>query len=369
MTRHPATVLSIDPADPRIPEGLAAPALDLGEVVVLLADREAHEDGWPAQAAVAIACEWSASGRRVVLADADPAGAGLHERVGAVNGEGVSDMVLYGASPRRVSWRPPGSSFLFVSAGTLVSDSSRLYAHPRWPRLLGAFRESGCVLLLYAPGDDEDVRALMAEGDRVYRLTAHRPDLEPEPGVIGLAEEGVGLVEDDIGFIEESVGRVEESVGFTEEIMWGANEASAEVEASPPPDAKEIPDEVRLPLWVLPDRKEASPEVAAHEGAAGADAARVEDESDWKDDGEDDGEEAPRASSPERGTVAASPDRESGAAGRRVSPLLIALLLLVLAGVLIGAWLGYFPIPGIGSTTGVVGSILTFPLFDSDGWG
>ena len=45
--------------------------------MVLLADEDAHDQGWPGRAAIAIARGWSAAGRRVILADADLGGAGL----------------------------------------------------------------------------------------------------------------------------------------------------------------------------------------------------------------------------------------------------------------------------------------------------
>ena len=72
----------------------------------------------------------------LVLRKVDVKGpAGLHEVVGALNDEGVSDMILYGSSPARASRRVEGESFLFVSAGTVVAEPSATFSHPRWAAL------------------------------------------------------------------------------------------------------------------------------------------------------------------------------------------------------------------------------------------
>ena len=55
MTHHPVAVILVDPTYPAVPEDLTAPESGQGEVVVLLADEDAHDQGWPGRAAIAIA--------------------------------------------------------------------------------------------------------------------------------------------------------------------------------------------------------------------------------------------------------------------------------------------------------------------------
>ncbi len=435
MTRHPADVILVDPTYPAVPEDLAAPASEQGEVVVLLADEDAHDQGWPGRTAIAIARGWSAAGRRVILADADLAGAGLDGVVGVTDGEGLSDMVLYGASPFRVARRPPGSGFLFVSAGTVVADVGRVYAHPRWSSLLAAFRESGSVLVLYVPSEDEDVGALAAEGDRVYRLTAPSvggetkvapettppsrtdealeavdrtasgveevvseealapsadaleaaaPEAEGSGGALELErsvplevgeaeeEEGRSTLEEeardtaleDVGTeLPNGPGLVEEVVDVEEAIhLEGAVDLGEDVEEEPLGVEGAVDAEGGLEVE---EAVEEAPDAEAAAPPSGLPAALPEPvrapapapfTEEWFEEGEARGQAEPTGVAPEG----------QGKKDRAVSPLLLVLLLLVVALVLVGAWLGYFTIPGLMSTTGIAVSSPPFALFHPD---
>jgi hypothetical protein len=311
MKRPTANVLVVDTADPKPPSGLPSPSGDAGEVVILAADDDAHAAGWPGRAAIAIAQEWSARGMRVILADGDLGGAGLHALVGARNGEGVSDMVLYGASPTRVSQRLESRAFLFVSAGTVVSDPTGLLGHGRWPALLGAFRESGCVLLLYLSSGGDEVRTLLSEGDRVYRLSARCPESDPEPGIVVLVGEGDGT----------STGAAVPRARAEPQ----PDEARARDEGGTgqPSDAAEAVGEVDV---ASPSGAEST---STSTSAAGAEAA------------------------PSVREAARPPDKGKRTGNARRAVALGVVLLVIVGGLFLAAWLGYFTIPGLMSLTGI----------------
>ena len=97
----------LDPAAGSLPPEIESALVDadsLPALVVILVDSEIDPD-WGAQASLAVAKKWAASGQRVILADGCLDRPVLHEAVGVENGEGVSDMVLYGASARRFAGR------------------------------------------------------------------------------------------------------------------------------------------------------------------------------------------------------------------------------------------------------------------------
>ncbi len=97
----------LDPAAGILPqeiESALADADSLPACIVILVDSEIDRD-WGAQASLAVAKKWAASGHRVILADGCLDRPVLHEAVGVENGEGVSDMVLYGASAQRFAGR------------------------------------------------------------------------------------------------------------------------------------------------------------------------------------------------------------------------------------------------------------------------
>jgi hypothetical protein len=172
--------------DQEIPTiNLASPGEGEGAVVALVAEEDPRRDGWCPGVAVGLAREWAADGRRVFLADGDLERPALHRILGEENGEGMSDAIVYGASPGRIGRPIVDGGFLFAPAGTVVPDLEAVYAHPRWNALLDAFRESGSVFLLYLPaGSGGGLDALVDRANRVVRLTAAPPETDPGTGAL-----------------------------------------------------------------------------------------------------------------------------------------------------------------------------------------
>ena len=84
----------IDPEAGSLPEGLESALGDGASVsacVVVLVDSEIDSE-WGAQATLAVARRWAASGRRVILVDACLDCPVLHQSAGIENGEGVCSM-------------------------------------------------------------------------------------------------------------------------------------------------------------------------------------------------------------------------------------------------------------------------------------
>jgi hypothetical protein len=140
-----------DPSSGSGPDGVLLPPADGGEVVALLVDASVRGDLWGERAAVALAREWAARGRKVVLVDGDVETPSLHELLRVPNLEGLADAILYGASLERVEITPPGESFRFVASGTVVADPAGLRGSHRWVTFLDQLRSRGEVALLFLP--------------------------------------------------------------------------------------------------------------------------------------------------------------------------------------------------------------------------
>jgi hypothetical protein len=145
------------PAEDLLPPPLDAPPSGDGAATLLLAAGESGD--WAADTAIAIASQWAAGGRRVVLMDLHLEAPVLHERVGSENLEGTVDVFLYGASLARSARLVEGRGFYLVSAGTFTSDPGAIHRSGRWQKLVDGFREANAVLLVFAPAD-ADRRAL-----------------------------------------------------------------------------------------------------------------------------------------------------------------------------------------------------------------
>lgn len=186
--------------------GSPLPVLEgTGAIAVVPAD----DAEWGAQATVALARSLARSGRRVFLCDAGVEEPRLHEFFEGDFGEGVSDLVLYGASPQRVATEVE-DQLLFVPAGTTVADPARVRSSPRWDGLVDAVAQADALLLLHLPAQVEGAEALLARAERIvvagdprrvpelgeasdrlvlglHPVGAHAP---PAPGVPGAAEPG-----------------------------------------------------------------------------------------------------------------------------------------------------------------------------------
>ncbi|CAN5811816.1 hypothetical protein BH23GEM6_BH23GEM6_17650 [soil metagenome] len=129
-----------------------------GSAVLLLVGSVDRE--WAAQTAVELCAEWAARGRRVVLVDMHLESPVLHELLRVPNMEGVVDIFLYGASISRSARPVEGRGFHLITAGTYELDTSAIYRHPRWEKLIAGFRDAEATLVLFAPALSADIDAI-----------------------------------------------------------------------------------------------------------------------------------------------------------------------------------------------------------------
>jgi cell division septation protein DedD len=163
---------AFDPHEPGSPPS----SLDgTGAVAVV----PAGDPQWAAAASVGLARALARSGRRVFLCDAAVEEPRLHGFFSGDPGEGVSDLVLYGASPRRVASEVE-KRLLFVAAGTAVADGGQVRASPRWDALVDAVVQADGILLLHLPAEGAGTDALLARAERV--VVAGDPAQVPELG-------------------------------------------------------------------------------------------------------------------------------------------------------------------------------------------
>ncbi len=307
--------------DPEAPATLPALLPPPGKVVALVASPAATSAGWGPDLAVDLARAWSRSGGRVVLADLGLTRSALHEVLGGPDGEGVTDVVVFGASPRRVARPVEGESFFVVPAGTVVADAPTALASPRWGAVCTGFRDAGVLLALYVPADepgraaafgmatdavvlaspDEDASDLLAGTDVPVRAV-----LGPRPSAAPAGEGPLGGLAD----VEGEVG------GQPPEAMAEPEEALAPVDAAASIGAAPLDREGLEDLEVAPEEDAAGPGAPGPVSRAAADARHSV------------------------GTLA------QPRSSKRTLLLLVILVLLVLA-TLAAAWLGYVHIPGI----------------------
>ena len=169
----------LDPAAGSLPGELES-ALGGGDsvsaCVVILVDSEINRD-WGAQASLAVAKRWAASGRRVILADARLDGPVLHEAVGVENGEGVSDMVLYGASAQRITEHVEGGLML-APAGTPVIEVADVLEHVKWDMVIRGCREAGATLVFHVSTGTPGAEAMTKRADGVLVLAPPSKDVD-----------------------------------------------------------------------------------------------------------------------------------------------------------------------------------------------
>ena len=169
----------LDPAAGKLPAELESALGDGDSVsacVVILVDSEINRD-WGAQASLAVAKRWAASGRRIILADARLDGPVLHEAVGVENGEGVSDMVLYGASAQRITERVEGGLML-APAGTPVIEVADVLEHVKWDMVIRGCREAGATLVFHVSTGTPGVEAMTKRAEGVLVLAPPSKDVD-----------------------------------------------------------------------------------------------------------------------------------------------------------------------------------------------
>lgn len=169
----------LDPAAGSLP-GEVESALGDGDTVsacvVILVDSEIDRD-WGAQASLAVAKRWAASGRRVILVDGCLDVPVLHEAVGVENGEGVSDMVLYGASAQRFAGRVE-DRLMLAPAGTPVLDVADVLKHVRWDMMISGCREVGATLVCHVSTGTPGVEAMTKRAEGVLVLAPASKDVD-----------------------------------------------------------------------------------------------------------------------------------------------------------------------------------------------
>ena len=173
--------------------------------VALVAHRDVVERGWAAQAAGALARTWARSGVPTVLFDLDFETPELHTAMGVPNDEGVSDVLAFGVSPRRVAHRL-GERLFLAPAGAPSADGAALRASPRWDALVEGFEEAGAALLLYVPADADGIEAVLARAETVIVLAPPHASLR-----LGEAQERLSAV---LGPEDEAEARMFEPKAF-----------------------------------------------------------------------------------------------------------------------------------------------------------
>ncbi len=170
----------LDPAGAENLPGEIESALGDGDsasaCVVILVDAEIDRD-WGAQASLAVAKRWAASGRRIILADACLDGPVLHEAVGVENGEGVSDMVLYGASAQRITERVE-TGLMLAPAGTPVTQVAEVLEHVKWDMVIRGCREAGATLVFHVSTGTPGVQAMTKRAEGVLVLAPPSKDVD-----------------------------------------------------------------------------------------------------------------------------------------------------------------------------------------------
>ncbi|TVP55627.1 MAG: hypothetical protein EA351_10225 [Gemmatimonadales bacterium] len=292
-TRNP---IPFDPAAAELPEGMLLPPRRGGEVVALIVDPGMGMAGWSLRVGRSLARAWARQERRVVLVDAHVEEPALHQLLGVSNSEGITDAIEYGVSRGRVTHRPDGEPFEFVSAGTVLPHHLEFWRSRRWGSLLQGYREDDRVVLLYLPGGAPDVGAIVRSADRSFWVgRPDAPDLSRYPGIQVLASPSQA----DGAPVRRTSDEVDERFRSPQGLT-GAAQSS------------------------LAPKPEAGRTLGKPAGPHGS------------------GDPPPRAPRSEGSTTGARP-----VGGRRSMPWLLLLGVLLLAGGVIGHWFGVFTIPGL----------------------
>lgn len=292
-------------------------------VVALVAEAGGRAAGWSARAAIEIARGWGADGASVLLCDLALEDPELHTAAGLDNLEGVSDALLFGTSFQRLG-QPLSDGLYLATAGTAVPDGEALRAHPRWREFAAGFREAEALLALYLPAEAPGADALLRLADAALILGAEGATrtLDLPSRLRVLARVGPPTGRDHAVPVPAPRGPAEadsverEAPSPTEPGSWAASLASEQIR----PDGPVVP--APGPGEVLPPPPWARP---ARSGAT-ASAGRAADRT----------------------------SRPGGSRVRRTRPLLVAVILTMVLGVLAAGWMGWVEIPGITPTPGAV---------------
>lgn len=287
-----------DPSAGSLPESLSPPheREDGPEgVVAVVASGRVAESDWGPRAALEIARQWANRGARIMLADLGLERPSLHRVAGVENGEGMSDVFLFGVSIQRIARPLDDGAFFLAPAGTVTADPAGLMAHSRWEALEEGFGSASAVLMLYVSEGEASLPGVM---DRAARIILLGEESSDPSELLGSAADRLMAAVSPLG------GRDE---GGEDDFRFPAEEAGVGV---------------AVPAGVLKE-----------------------------DDGS---EEAPEASDPSR-----DPDEEAPAADppaddsdvipdrRRTIFWIFLVLVLVVVGAAAAVWFGYVEVPGL----------------------
>lgn len=359
---------------------------DAGRVVAILATDDAVEAGWAGACAVALARAWASSRYRVVLADLNLRAPTLHRELGLANGEGLSDILLWGASVRRVAQGVKDGGFYLVSAGTAVADAGSALDSPRWAPLCDGFRNAGVTLAVFLPHNAPIRDAVLRQASEVMILAPETEDLSPLMEATSRPVTGV------VGQREASEAEPVPS-SPAEPVAGGAAEPEEEPESLPGKHDVSVGQGEPPSVVDLQEAAATGDEATEHEAAATGEEATTQDEAVSDEATEASavkevaaaaradavGEDVPKPLAPVKAPLALTPQaqkefpRESAVepkpapqapprdkvlkdagtgvarpSGRRRGMLFAFLVLVVvLLGLVAAALLGYRPIPGI----------------------
>jgi hypothetical protein len=245
----PSSYISLDPESASLPTELGAGALPDPVHLAFLADAELGS--WGGRAVLALARGWAASGRTVTVMDADVRHPTLHRMLKVGEGEGVTDALLYGASPALIVRDVPGEPFRFIGAGTAIGDPEALWQDTeRWSRLLTRIQhETGGTLLVLLP---EEAGAGVVEVYAQYRIGrggVTRDDDLPliHPPGLGAPRQG-STAPDPLTAPEEPVASQDPTaVGSEARASEVAAEVASEVAADVAPAAEVAPEVAPAP--------------------------------------------------------------------------------------------------------------------------
>jgi hypothetical protein len=173
---------SIDPSDrDSLPDQPGS-----GEVVLVALSAEARSDDGAEQALIALVREWARDHGRLVLMDLNLEGGRLHSLLDEPRGQGVADVILFGASVGSVARQLAGETFLFATAGVPVADATEVLTSERWGGIVRAFRDAGVTLVLAGALEDPGLEGLAALADLGVLVCGPEEDasalLAPLPG-------------------------------------------------------------------------------------------------------------------------------------------------------------------------------------------
>lgn len=147
---------------------------------------------WAAGAAWDVARAAAAGGRRVALVDLWLEHPTLHEVVGLALADGIVDAFEYDVSLNKAA-REVDHVF-FISAGTLTTHASDLFANPRWRKLQGGFRVEGALLLVYLSAGALVRLSALPDGLIVLSPDGYEPESSIGQGITAALERGMPLL-------------------------------------------------------------------------------------------------------------------------------------------------------------------------------